>query len=396
MRKTWKILFFDQKEFAEQDLIWGLLELGFEPRMGETRVPDAEYTEDVVGSIMAELGDAELVITKDFSAATAEACHRADRAYLSWVHDSPQRGLYMKEARYDTNIIFLFDRAQITRLGPLAIPHLFHAPLATNVTRVSAVQITEADRKRFAADVSFVGSLYRFPEREAYLNGLAPETASGVEKILGAKAGNWNQEQVLFHPMEPALLKALQADFAKTPPELQDFPEEYAIQTVVFARETARRERLMVLDMLSEICDVALYTSHPEKESLPAPVRVFGYADYYTDVPKIFYCSKINLNITLPSIETGVPQRVFDIMSAGGFAMCNEQAEARELFVPDKEIVLFADLDDLREKTLYYLRHESERERIAAQGYQRVGRDYSVPRVLSRMLEQTQKVFDIR
>ena len=51
---------------------------------------------------------------------------------------------------------------------------------------------------------------------------------------------------------------------------------------------------------------------------------------------KVYTCSKINLNISLKGIEGGTPQRVMDIMGAGGFMMTNYCAETAELFEEDK------------------------------------------------------------
>lgn len=69
--------------------------------------------------------------------------------------------------------------------------------------------------------------------------------------------------------------------------------------------------------------------------------------DYYTVMNKIFYLSKINLNITLPSIESGIPQRVLDIMGSGGFVLTNYQPEIEEVFEIGKDIEVFHTLEEL-------------------------------------------------
>lgn len=49
----------------------------------------------------------------------------------------------------------------------------------------------------------------------------------------------------------------------------------------------------------------------------------------------------------------------------------NTRPNLKEHFILNKEIVVFNDEDDLREKVMYYLRNEGEREKIAQAGYER-------------------------
>lgn len=388
-----KYLFFYQRDLSDQEMVWGLLELGMEPRIGEVNVPDSEYTEEDVAAITGELGDAEIVMTKDFSAATAEVCHRNGRIYLSWIHDSPQRALYMKESLYDTNIIFMFDRTQLDRLKAIGVPNLFYMPLAGNVTRASALHVSDQEIKRFGSDVSFVGNLYVLKERADFLSSLPPASFDEVERILQEKTGFWDNGHTIFCPLSGETLDALKKEVSEESLAPYAFSVEYFFQSLVLAREAAMRERILVLNRLAEFCRVSLYTNVPDEAAVLRNVRVHGKADYYTDALKVFFSSKINLNQTLPSIETGVPLRVFDIMSVGGFVMSNDQPEAHELFVPDREIVLYTNMDELVDKTKYYLSHEKVRLKIAMNGYRRVSREYTVPQAMQKMMAKTAEVF---
>ena len=57
-------------------------------------------------------------------------------------------------------------------------------------------------------------------------------------------------------------------------------------------------------------------------------------------MPLIFRESKINLNITLRSITSGMPLRALDIMGAGGFLLSNYQQELAENYIDGEELVL--------------------------------------------------------
>ena len=89
-------------------------------------------------------------------------------------------------------------------------------------------------------------------------------------------------------------------------------------------------------------------------------------------MPKVFYLSKINLNITSRSIESGVPQRVWDILAVGGFCLTNYQPELEDYFEIGKDLEVYHNTEELVEKVDYYLKHEEQRVRIAMNGYQKV------------------------
>ena len=68
-----------------------------------------------------------------------------------------------------------------------------------------------------------------------------------------------------------------------------------------------------------------------------------GEVHYMYEMPLVFKCSKINLNITLRSIRNGIPLRAMDIMGAGGFLLTNHQNDFAMHFVDGEDYVLFGD-----------------------------------------------------
>jgi spore maturation protein CgeB len=157
----------------------------------------------------------------------------------------------------------------------------------------------------------------------------------------------------------------------------------YFLQACFFARKLTNVERTLLMELLSERYDIHLYTK--ERENVPEGVRRFPEIAYAESL-KVFYSSRINLNITMRSIESGLPARIFDIMSVGGFVLTNWQEEIPELFEEDREIVTFRTPEELIEKADYYLSHEEERIRIGYAGYQRVKRDYSYEQQVGRII----------
>ena len=103
-------------------------------------------------------------------------------------------------------------------------------------------------------------------------------------------------------------------------------------------------------------------------------------------MPVIVHVSNINIDTTSKPIRTGLPLRIFDILSCGGFCISNYQAEIPELFVPGEEIVMYESLDELQELCAYYLDHESERRQIAEAGFEKLKKCYTYETVLQKLL----------
>lgn len=102
-----------------------------------------------------------------------------------------------------------------------------------------------------------------------------------------------------------------------------------------------------------------------------------GTVDPYTEAPLVFHRSKINLNISLRSIKSGIPLRAFEIMGSGGFLLSNYQADFFEDFTPGVDFDYYESKEDLLQKIDYYLTHEEERAAIAKNGHDKVARGHT-------------------
>lgn len=100
--------------------------------------------------------------------------------------------------------------------------------------------------------------------------------------------------------------------------------------------------------------------------------QFMGPIDWEESMPAVFKHSRINLNITLRSIQTGILLRAFDIMGAGGFLLSNYQEDFLDYFIPGEDFVYFEDENDMLLKIEYYLNHDKERKEIACNGYEKV------------------------
>ena len=93
----------------------------------------------------------------------------------------------------------------------------------------------------------------------------------------------------------------------------------------------------------------------------------------------IFEQSKVNIDLYASShgAEPQIKGRTFEVPACGGFLLDGKAAEIEEYFELGKELVTYDDVDDLIEKTRYYLEHDSERVAIQAAGTARVHAEHT-------------------
>ena len=104
-------------------------------------------------------------------------------------------------------------------------------------------------------------------------------------------------------------------------------------------------------------------------------------------MPKVFYLSKINLNISLKSIRTGIPLRVLDILGCGGFLITNFQEELLDYFSIGEDIEVYTYLGDLREKADFYLKNDEIRKQIAESGLRKVKKEFTFEQRMEQILK---------
>lgn len=112
------------------------------------------------------------------------------------------------------------------------------------------------------------------------------------------------------------------------------------------------------------------------------------------EIVKIFNASKININLHSSTYHNGinpfgdfVNPRTFEIASSGAMQLVDRRAELETLFEVGKEIVVFENLEDLKQKIAYYLDNPAERERTAERAKQRVLREHTYEHRMGEMLE---------
>lgn len=313
------------------------------------------------------------VFSINFFPVIAELCHIYRILYLCWTVDSPVMELYSKAIQYDTNRIFLFDYAQYQHFNKYNSKNTFYLPLAADICHYDEITngITEKDRRDYSCDISFVGSLYNEKDPLQKTDNLSEYAKGCIDGITEASLKLYG-----YYPAEDAVSDRLISEFRERIPNYLNLPnpvadyDRYLISHYYLGYHIASAERIRTLNALAEHFNVDLFTR--SDSSALSGVHIHDGIKTLTEMPKVFHLSKINLNMTIKPIQTGLPLRIFDIMGCGGFVMTNYQPELTEYFEIGSDLEAYSGIEELIEKCAYYLSHEQEREKIALRGYEKV------------------------
>lgn len=352
---------------------------------------DAEFVMKVMDCIRTEKID--MVLSMGYLPLLASACEICTLPYAAWIHDGTHYALRSKTTLYANNFLLCFDRAYAMQLAEQGCVRVYHFPLAADADAFAeSIRVGRATWSDYAADISFVGDLYdekgkwlETEEISEYVKGYL----AGIEEIQLRVYGRNFVGEMINEDMAHDILR--RADLQ--PNDLYfDNPVQLAADLV--NQDITRKERMQVIERLSQDYPIDLYTESIPASEEYANVKLRDTVDYHRQMPLVFHNSKINLNVTARTIETGIPQKVLDIMACGGFCLTNYQPEIAEFLEDGKELVMYTDMEDLAKKTEYYLRHDEARESIARAGYEKVRRQFSMRDRLAEMLEIVERDMD--
>lgn len=112
-----------------------------------------------------------------------------------------------------------------------------------------------------------------------------------------------------------------------------------------------------------------------------------GYWDRYRELKNKYYgfavgrdfrmalsSTKIAPGLVRRANRDGHCMRTFEVPACGAFMLAERTAEHQEYFSEDKEVAFFDTDDELVDKALFYIKHDSIRNRIAKNGYRHIVR----------------------
>ncbi len=382
-----EILYYFWQENSADDCIAGWEAIGCKVERFDFKMRNLTEDEAFSESLLRKLHSRkyDILFSFDYFPLLSQAAMEVGIPYLSWVYDCPNLTLFSETLGNPCNKVFVFDYGLYQGLAAAGFETVFYMPLACNVKRLDALL---KGKTGYLHDVSFIGSLYDGADNFYRQIGYLPDNLRGyLTGLILAQKQVYGMDLISAAMGEERLEEFAKYVNVDLGPGYRD--ARYSILKDMLRKEITAMERREMLELLGKALtaqgsEMALYSG---KNPLDLPVRYCGIAENRKQMPEIFRRSKINLNSTLRSIQTGIPLRVIEIMGAGGFCLTNYQAELEEYFENGRDLVWYESMEDLAEKTKYYLAHEAEREAIAAKGRERIAEGFTYEVLLRKMLK---------
>lgn len=306
----------------------------------------------------------DAVYSTSYFPLASKCCHDRHIKYISWCYDNPLDVQNIEETLgYPENHLFLFDRIQTEKYRNQGFRNVFHMPLAINPRRLDNIKLTSHDLKKYSSEISFVGKLYN-SDLELYMSAMNRDMKEAIGEVVDIQM-KLHGKYIIDEFLSDEIMDGINSYFKELNPKTSFYLPREAL-AYAMAAESTRRERLIILKLLSDRFNLNIYSD--ENHDLLKKAHFCGTCNYFTEMNKIFKSSKINLNINLKISQSGIPLRGMDVFGSGGFLLSTYQPEMDEYFVNGDGVVLFDTIEDVYYKTQYYLSHEDERQRIALRG----------------------------
>jgi len=272
--------------------------------------------------------------------------------YVSWFTDTPRMILFGRRMHVSSYAVAAtWERSFIPHFEALGFRHIHPMPLATDPALFNG-----EPAQSFARDVAFVGnSMIQLTAEALQKHERLPELKAAVERaILEGRVNRDTFAAGLDAIIDASLLEGL------------DDSQRRNLELLVNYQYTML-QRINLVETLRSV-NVAVHGDPLWDRVIPG---ARPGVDYFTALPAFYRSTAVNVNNTSLQMKTTVNQRVFDCPAAGGFLITDAQPEIESLFDAD-EVVTYASLEELLDKTRYYLNQPDERAAIVRKARRRI------------------------
>jgi len=329
----------------------------------------------------------QIMLTISFYPTISMLAAKLERDYFCWELDKIGNPNLLKPDFFTPYTFFFTACLMDTNILRHLSDQVFYLPASRDITLPMDYSLCKQESQFYGCDLSYIGEpliKHNNPWLE-FKNSMlyGPEETKATRTELLALAREALAAQEPYTLQCRYLLPTLVENLLKKTCLFGHISTESIIS--LLEKEACRFQRNSFLRIGSYTVD--LYGSAEWSSVKGTHFNYKKPAEYSTEAGKIYMASKINLNITRIYADfSGYSNRVFNIVSSGGFLATTPIKGCQSIFEPGKECVVFSTPRELEELCDYYLNHDQERKEIALAGKARFCRDHTVGSRLDQML----------
>jgi len=329
----------------------------------------------------------QLMAAVNYRAGLVEFTHGHGLELLTWeidpfTHQPSPLQIPSGHAR-----IFSYRKQLVTDLRALGFENVEYLPLAADTELRQPGALTDDERERYAAPISFVGTSL-LANAESYVQQFCADLVRFADETGAPVDVMSTLEALLVDQRGQPDEWRIETTLADLVPDFSDWSCRVIGErdpAILLGEFAAAERRLSMVASLAEF-GIQAWGDEGWSQLAPAGVNYRGPARHGHDLTRIYRASTINLDIGRLYQNDIVTMRVFDILACGGFALVEHTEALEELFEVGVELESYRTRDECREKVQYFLEHPGEARAIAERGLQAVRERHSFQLRVRHML----------
>lgn len=366
------------------DVVQSLKDLGYTPFYLSLRDISTEEIEYAIIQILPSI-----VFSINYQNGLSELCSKFSLKLLCWEIDPSVDVPASLSIKNKQAYIFTYCKVHMDDFFSAGFDNVNFLPLAANSKNRKPIRLSGEERKTYSCPISFVGSsLVEQAQRHMKtLTNLYEEYCEmhaipciGADEHFKNILNRQNEDYSTYRVPELAqegLKEFFEYFHQKMGPQLNPI--------ILLAESAASEKRLAYLSRLGRH-GIKVWGDEGLRVTENYGAKYMGFAGHKYEINKIYSSSLINVDINRIYQTEMVNMRIFDIMACGGFVLAEYSEDLRELFELDQEVVAFCSLDELVEKTEYYLANKNEARQIAQNGMIAVRDRHTIEKRVEEML----------
>ena len=324
----------------------------------------------------------QLVMSINYQRGLAEACHGLGLPLTVWEIDPALDSLPKCDTATNHCQIFTWRRKQVEAWGQAGFENIHHLPLAANHVRRTPGALLPTEL-RYQASISFVGS--SLSDTLQYCRDEFIRMWQRWSNSTESAEPNQIIEYILqFHKKHPSIY-VVDEMLARRCPGIRGSGENAADPNMLIGELVAHQYRRQVMESLTPF-GIHVWGDEGWRGVDTRGGRFMGAASHNHDVTRVYRGSQINIDVGRRYQRDIVTMRVFDVLACGGFVLAEDCDDLRACFEPGVHLDTWTTIEELVEKTQWYLEHPDVVARIRTAGHQHLLSDHTIDQRVKTLL----------